>query len=67
MGKKNPDDIPEHKVTPGPGAYSEVRDKYFIGSKMGMDNRKSDFLKASSHGNKPGPGTYKSYSFVEKT
>jgi hypothetical protein len=56
-------------VTPGPGNYINIEEKYYKnipGSKIGADSRNSHFLNTPSY-TKPGPGAYKTFSFVEKT
>ena len=46
---------------PGPGHYSDMIHLHYeqglVGSKIGIDKRKSSFLKANGHTN-PGPGSY---------
>lgn len=57
------------KLTPGPGTYSDMINLHYStlpGSKMGRDDRKSYFLKSSSH-EKPGPGEYVAPCFTEKS
>ena len=57
------------KLTPGPGTYGDMINLHYStlqGSKMGKDDRKSYFLKSSSH-EKPGPGSYVAPCFTEKS
>ena len=69
MGKRDHTDLTADKITPGPGQYTDVRDKYYKnipGSKIGKDNRKPNFLNTPYYA-KPSPGQYRTFSFVEKT
>jgi hypothetical protein len=57
------------KLTPGPGTYGDMINLHYStlpGAKMGRDDRKSYFLKSSSH-EKPGPGEYVAPCFTEKS
>lgn len=57
------------KVTPGPGTYVGVKDRYYSnipGSKVGKDDRKSYFLRSQSY-DKPEPGKYQTISFTQKS
>lgn len=58
MGKRDNGELSADKITPGPGQYTDVREKYYNnipGSKIGKDNRKSNFLETPST-SKPSPG-----------
>jgi hypothetical protein len=69
MSGKQDGNISPEKLTPGPGAYSDMRNLYYStlpGSKIGRDDRRSYFLKSASY-EKPGPGNYKTISFTEKS
>ena len=69
MSGKHESNLSPNKLTPGPGAYSDMRTLYYStlpGSKMGRDDRRSYFLKSASY-EKPGPGNYQTISFTEKS
>lgn len=66
MGSKLAKSIDPHKVTPGPGYYEDMRQSHYnnlTGSKMGKDNRISDFLLDPTH-KMPEPGMYNQVNFA---
>eukprot|EP00347_Sterkiella_histriomuscorum_P010747 403375078 len=67
--KRTETSLSPEKMTPGPGHYLDVRDKYYKsipGSQIGKDMRRSTFLKTPAH-DKPAPGSYKTFSFTDRT
>lgn len=68
-GKNEFGSMSNKKLTPGPGAYEDMRKTYYKtlpGSKMGNDSRQSYFLKSSAS-EKPGPGNYELPCFTAKS